>query len=96
MLENQNKFYLLSHHLSRITCGCVQNTAAGAKKLVRNDQHIYGFIDQKCILDLDACFVGVPFDSGTSYRPGSRLGPRQIRSESIMVSNYNIGTGNSL
>ena len=22
--------------------------------------------------DLDACFVGIPFDSGTSYRPGTR------------------------
>ena len=28
---------------------------------------------------LDACFVGVPLDIGTSNRPGARFGPRQIR-----------------
>ena len=31
---------------------------------------------------LDACFVGVPFDIGTSNRSGARFGPRQIRAES--------------
>lgn len=30
---------------------------------------------------LDACFVGVPFDLGTSNRTGARFGPRQIRTE---------------
>ena len=30
---------------------------------------------------LDACFVGIPMDIGTSNRPGTRLGPRQIRDE---------------
>ena len=25
---------------------------------------------------LDACFVGVPLDTGTSNRPGTRFGPR--------------------
>ncbi len=28
---------------------------------------------------LDACFVGVPIDIGTSNRSGTRFGPRQIR-----------------
>jgi len=28
---------------------------------------------------LDVAIVGVPFDGGTSYRPGSRYGPREIR-----------------
>ena len=28
---------------------------------------------------LDACFVGVPLDIGTSNRSGTRFGPRQIR-----------------
>ena len=28
---------------------------------------------------LDACFIGVPFDIGTSNRSGARFGPRQIR-----------------
>ena len=31
---------------------------------------------------LDACFVGVPLDIGTSNRSGTRFGPRQIRNES--------------
>ena len=31
---------------------------------------------------LDACFVGVPMDIGTSNRSGTRFGPRQIRAES--------------
>lgn len=30
---------------------------------------------------LDACFVGVPFDLGTSNRTGALFGPRQIRTE---------------
>ena len=28
---------------------------------------------------LDACFVGIPFDIGTSNRSGARFGPRAIR-----------------
>ena len=42
---------------------------------------------------LDACFVGVPMDIGTSNRPGTRLGPRQIRDESRMLRPYNMATG---
>lgn len=42
---------------------------------------------------LDACFVGVPMDIGTSNRPGARLGPRQVRDESRMLRPYNLGTG---
>jgi len=42
---------------------------------------------------LDACFVGVPFDLGTSNRPGARFGPRQIRAESAMLRPYNTATG---
>src|SRR5271170_4395726 len=34
---------------------------------------------------LDACFVGVPFDIGTSNRSGARFGPRQIRAESVLL-----------
>ena len=34
---------------------------------------------------LDACFVGVPMDIGTSNRSGTRHGPRQIRAESCML-----------
>ncbi len=42
---------------------------------------------------LDACFIGIPMDIGTSNRPGTRLGPRQIRDESRMLRPYNMGTG---
>jgi guanidinobutyrase len=42
---------------------------------------------------LDACFVGVPIDIGTSNRSGTRHGPRQIRAESCMLRPYNMATG---
>jgi guanidinobutyrase len=41
---------------------------------------------------LDACFVGVPMDIGTSNRSGTRHGPRQIRAESCMLRPYNMAT----
>lgn len=41
---------------------------------------------------LDAAFIGVPFDIGTSNRPGARLAPRQIRDESRMLRPYNMAT----
>ena len=41
---------------------------------------------------LDACFIGVPFDIGTSNRSGARFGPRQIRAESCLIRPYNMGT----
>lgn len=41
---------------------------------------------------LDVAFVGIPFDIGTSNRPGTRLGPRQIRDESRMLRPYNVAT----
>ncbi|KAK3589687.1 hypothetical protein CHS0354_015194 [Potamilus streckersoni] len=42
---------------------------------------------------LDACFVGIPLDIGTSNRSGARMGPRQIRTESCMIRKNNIATG---
>ena len=41
---------------------------------------------------LDACFIGIPLDVGTSNRPGTRFGPKQIRAESVMLRPYNIWT----
>jgi guanidinobutyrase len=41
---------------------------------------------------LDACFVGVPFDLGTSNRTGARFGPRQVRGESVLLRPYNMAT----
>ena len=37
---------------------------------------------------LDVAIVGVPFDGGTSYRPGARLGPREIRTQSSLIRPY--------
>jgi len=39
---------------------------------------------------LDACFVGIGLDIGTSHRSGTRFGPRQIRQESAMIRPYNM------
>lgn len=44
---------------------------------------------------LDACFVGIPMDIGTSNRSGTRHGPRQIRAESCMLRPYNMATGDA-
>ena len=41
---------------------------------------------------LDAAFVGVPLDIGTSHRSGTRFGPRQIRAESAMLRPYNMAS----
>ena len=43
--------------------------------------------------DLDVAIVGVPLDIGTSNRNGARYGPRQIRSESVLVRPYGMATG---
>ena len=42
---------------------------------------------------LNAAFIGVPLDIGTSHRPGARFGPRQIRAESSLIRPYNMATG---
>jgi guanidinobutyrase len=47
---------------------------------------------QETAAGLDAAFIGVPFDIGTSNRPGARLAPRQIRDESRMLRPYNVAT----
>jgi len=38
---------------------------------------------------LDVAVVGVPFDGGTSYRTGPRMGPRHIREQSAIIRPYN-------
>ena len=42
---------------------------------------------------LDVAIVGVPLDIGTSNRTGTRYGPRQIRTESVLVRPYSMATG---
>ena len=48
---------------------------------------------QSTAAGLDVAFVGIPLDIGTSNRPGTRLGPRQIRDESRMLRPFNMATG---
>ena len=38
---------------------------------------------------MDVAVVGVPFDSGTTYRPGARFGPAHIRQGSRLLRPYN-------
>ncbi len=38
---------------------------------------------------VDVAIVGVPFDSGASYRSGARFGPRKIREMSVLLWGYN-------
>jgi len=47
---------------------------------------------QSQLADLDVAVVGVPFDLGTSNRPGARFGPRGIRAESVLLRPYNMAT----
>src|SRR5579885_659719 len=39
--------------------------------------------------DLDIAIIGIPFDSGTTYRPGARFGPRNVRVQSAMIRPWN-------
>ncbi len=38
---------------------------------------------------IDAAVLGIPFDTGTSFRPGQRFGPEAIRSASALLRPYN-------
>ena len=41
----------------------------------------------------DAAVMGVPFDGGATYRPGSRFGPQGVRRISALYTPYNYETG---
>jgi len=43
----------------------------------------------------DIAVVGVPFDSGVSYRPGARFGPAHVRESSRLLRPYNPATDTS-
>ncbi len=38
---------------------------------------------------INAAIVGVPFDSGATYRSGTRFGPRKIRESSLLIWGFN-------
>jgi agmatinase len=42
---------------------------------------------------VDAAAVGIPFDTGTSFRPGARFGPEAIRSASSLLRPFHPGFG---
>src|SRR5688500_3886804 len=39
--------------------------------------------------DVDLAIVGVPFDTGVTYRTGGRFGPNAVRAASVMLRPYN-------
>lgn len=39
--------------------------------------------------ELDIALVGIPFDGGTTYRPGTRFGPRHVRDQSVLIRPWN-------
>jgi agmatinase len=39
--------------------------------------------------ELEIAIIGVPFDGGTTYRPGPRFGPRNIRAQSAIIRPWN-------
>lgn len=41
----------------------------------------------------DAAVIGVPFDGGTTYRPGARFGPQGVRRISALYTPYNFEIG---
>lgn len=42
---------------------------------------------------LDVAVLGVPMDIGTSWRSGTRFGPKEVRAQSAMLRPYNLQTG---
>src|SRR2546423_10358338 len=42
---------------------------------------------------VDAAIVGIPFDTGGTYRVGARFGPERIRSASALMRPFHSGSG---
>src|SRR3712207_7695234 len=42
--------------------------------------------------EIDIALLGIPFDGATTNRPGTRLGPRQVREASSLMRFVNYGT----
>ncbi|MGV2829436.1 agmatinase family protein [Myxosarcina sp. GI1(2024)] len=47
----------------------------------------------KQVSNYDVAIIGVPHDSGTTYRPGTRFGPQGIRKISALYTPYNFELG---
>ncbi len=50
-------------------------------------------LDDRRLTEVDVGLIGVPWDSGTTNRPGPRHGPRQLRDMSTMIRAENGATG---
>ncbi len=50
-------------------------------------------LNETGIRDIDIGLIGIPWDSGTTNRPGARHGPRQLRDLSTMIRAENGATG---
>jgi len=50
-------------------------------------------LDHADIAEVDIGLIGVPWDAGTTNRPGPRHGPRQLRDYSTMIRAVNPATG---
>ncbi|WP_282152691.1 agmatinase [Ruegeria atlantica] len=50
-------------------------------------------LDHERILDVQVGLIGIPWDGGTTNRPGARHGPRQLRDYSTMIRAMNPVTG---
>ena len=46
--------------------------------------------DVRRVGDYEAAFVGIPFDTGTTYRPGTRFGPQAVRRISAVYDGYSV------
>lgn len=49
--------------------------------------------DVKEVGHYDAAVIGIPFDGGTTYRPGTRFGPQGVRRISALYTPYNYEMG---
>ena len=45
------------------------------------------------VSDVDLAIVGIPFDTGVSYRPGARFGPSHVRESSRLLRPFNPSVG---
>jgi guanidinopropionase len=70
--------------------GSVMPRFAGIASLMRLP--IVGLADA-LMREVEIGLVGVPWDGGTTNRPGARHGPRQVRDASTMVRNVNRASG---
>jgi hypothetical protein len=49
--------------------------------------------DIRRIGEYEAAFVGVPYDTGTTFRPGTRFGPQGVRRISAVYDGYSVDLG---